>query len=155
MSEDNSAAPKAEEGIEDGSVFAQVIDNLLQDRKKLKKIANLSKTLSDETRLNIFFTLLKTPSGMPVTDIAKSLNIESQQATSYHLRLLETAGLLECQRKGKFKICSVPTAIGDLLASRKKGYASSSGESADISVVELLDLLNEVVTRSDSNPSIG
>jgi len=69
------------------------------DSKTARKTAKVFRALSDPTRLRILKLLKNRP--MCVCEIMVALGL-SQPTTSYHLSVLESAGLLTKDRRGKW-----------------------------------------------------
>jgi len=89
----------------------------------VRDLAQVSRLLSDETRLRILFYLTKN-NELHVTDLCERLG-QSQPAVSHHLALLRVSGLIEARREGKHNFYSVrQEAFGDLLLT----LFSASGE---------------------------
>ena len=74
--------------------------------------------ISQETRLRIIRMLVTVGAdGLPSGVIAETLGSASPQRTSFHLKELENAGLLESRREGKSIIYSaIFPALSDLVA---------------------------------------
>ncbi len=90
-----------------------------------KKIEGISKALADETRLRIF-EAISSCDQMNCGQIV-SLRGVTPATVSHHLRILEEAGLIKCQREGQFVFSKAnPKAIGEYtqalttLTSKKK-----------------------------------
>ncbi len=66
--------------------------------QELSKITSFFKTLGDETRLKILFSLFE--SEQCTGDIAASVSM-TKSAVSHQLRLLRMEGLIKCRREGK------------------------------------------------------
>jgi ArsR family transcriptional regulator len=82
----------------------------------LRDLVQVSRLLSDETRLRILFDLVRNGE-LNVTDLCERLG-QSQPAVSHHLALLRVSGLIEPRRQGKNNFYSVRTeAFSDLLVS--------------------------------------
>lgn len=75
-----------------------------------KDIIKIFKALSDEIRLNIFLYLLQEE--LCVCELIEILKIE-QSRISHQLKILKEAGLVICQRKGKWIIYTVNPEIKD------------------------------------------
>ena len=86
--------------------------------QSVRQLAQVSKLLSDETRLRILFYLALSPQGeLHVTDLCQRLG-QSQPAVSHHLALLRVSGLIEARREGKHNFYTVRTDhFGELLLS--------------------------------------
>jgi ArsR family transcriptional regulator len=69
------------------------------NRGELRKSSNFFKALGDESRLKMIYLLEKRD--MCVCELVASLEL-SQPTTSHHLKILETAGLIERKKKGKW-----------------------------------------------------
>jgi ArsR family transcriptional regulator, arsenate/arsenite/antimonite-responsive transcriptional repressor len=78
------------------------------DRKKIERI---SKALADETRLCIF-EAIGSCDHMNCTQIV-SLRGVTPATVSHHLRVLEEAGLIACQRQGQFVYSKVVPKVLD------------------------------------------
>lgn len=73
------------------------------------------KALSDPTRLRVLF-LLKHAGELCVCDLTEALKIP-QSSVSYHLRVLEKAGLIERRDEGTWSYCRLnDTAVNELLS---------------------------------------
>ena len=80
----------------------------------IRKVANVFKLLSDETRLRILAYLAENKE-LHVSDLCERLG-QSQPAVSHHLALLRVSGLIEPRREGKHNFYSVRSeAFGELL----------------------------------------
>nr|WP_088344306.1 MULTISPECIES: metalloregulator ArsR/SmtB family transcription factor [Rhodomicrobium] len=67
-----------------------------------KKAVTVLTALAQEHRLRIFRLLVwRGPSGLPAGEIASEVGI-SPTSTSFHLKELERAGLLQATREGRF-----------------------------------------------------
>lgn len=93
---------------EDGSSLDEkVLDKLkdrLLDETEMYDLSTMFKALSDPTRLNIIYTLSKSP--LCVHDISTVLGM-SQSSISHHLRVLRNARLVKFVKKGKLVIYSI------------------------------------------------
>lgn len=93
---------------EDGNSLNESVLNELKDRlldeNEMYDLSTMFKALSDPTRLNIIYTLSKTP--LCVQDISEVLNM-SQSSISHHLRTLRNARLVKFVKKGKMVIYSI------------------------------------------------
>ncbi len=69
------------------------------DRHELRELADLLKSMADETRL-VILTMLQ-DGEMCVCEIMEGLPV-SQPAVSHHLRTLRQAGLINDRRQGKW-----------------------------------------------------
>ncbi len=79
------------------------------NRNELRVLANLVKSMADETRLAIL-TMLQ-DGEMCVCEIMEALPV-SQPAVSHHLRILRQAGLIADRRQGKWIFYSLdPDAV--------------------------------------------
>lgn len=78
--------------------------NSLESEDSIYRLSSMFQALSDPTRLNIIYTLSKSP--LCVHDIANVLEM-SQSSISHHLRVLRDNGLVKFRRKGKMVIYSV------------------------------------------------
>lgn len=92
-----------------------------------KEIIKIFKALSDEMRLNIFLYLLQEE--LCVCELTEILKIE-QSRISHQLKILKEAGLVICERKGKWIIYTVNPKIKDsnLLQSIKAELKLSKDE---------------------------
>ena len=69
------------------------------DKGERRKSSNFFKALGDENRLTMLHLLEKRD--MCVCELVAALEL-SQPTTSHHLKILETAGLIERKKKGKW-----------------------------------------------------
>lgn len=70
--------------------------------KKLSNITAVFDALSNETRLKIFLILVKhCKNGIIPTEISKLMNDFPRNTLSFHLSLMENAGICESERQGK------------------------------------------------------
>lgn len=70
---------------------------------KERAIASLG-ALAQDTRLDIFLLLVEyRPGGLAAGEISKHLKL-SATTLSFHLNQMKQAGLLTCQRKGRFQV---------------------------------------------------
>ena len=69
------------------------------DKGERRKSSNFFKALGDENRLTMLHLLKKRD--MCVCELVAALEL-SQPTTSHHLKILETAGLIERKKKGKW-----------------------------------------------------
>lgn len=67
------------------------------DRQRVERI---SKALADETRLRVFEEI-SSRERMTCGEIVSMLGV-TPATVSHHLRILQEAGLIECQREGQF-----------------------------------------------------
>ena len=80
------------------------------DMEKEMAISALA-ALAQETRLDIFRTLVKAgPAGLPAGVIGSTLEIPSA-TLSFHLKELRSAGLIRCERQGRSRIYSPDFSI--------------------------------------------
>ena len=77
--------------------FSGLIDNM-PDEAAAQRIGGLFALLNDGTRLRILYLLCHCEEC--VTDIASAVNM-SPPAVSHHLRVLKSAGIIDCRREGK------------------------------------------------------
>lgn len=75
------------------------------DREQIEKI---SKALADETRLKVY-EAIAARSGMTCGDIVNLQGV-TPATISHHLRVLQDAGLIECEKQGQFVHSRVATA---------------------------------------------
>jgi len=66
------------------------------------------KALAHPGRLDVFFTLVKARSELPVGDIQDALGIPAP-TLSHHIDQLRRAGLVKTRRHERFILCSVDT----------------------------------------------
>lgn len=62
------------------------------------------KALADPSRRKIFHTLIVLTTAMPITQIAAQFDI-SRQGITKHLKVLEAAGLVDIQTRGRERYC--------------------------------------------------
>lgn len=72
----------------------------------MKQFAEIFKALSDETRVRILYLLIVSKESICVCEIVDSLE-EPQYNISRHLKLLKHAGLVEENKKGRWKYYSL------------------------------------------------
>ena len=82
-----------------GRAEAGHIESAQPPREVTKRLVELFKLLSDETRLRILL-LLKDRQELNVRTLCQILR-QSQPAVSHHLALLRVAGLIDMRRQGK------------------------------------------------------
>ncbi len=89
-------------GIEAGSVHEAdaAPDEALADA------ATLFKALSDETRLRIVRTMVRSEHELCECNIVPLFGL-SQSTISYHLKVLREAGIVECEKRGLWSYCRV------------------------------------------------
>lgn len=75
-----------------------------EDEEAFKQAAKTFKALADPTRLRILSTIES--ESMMITGIVKKFNL-SQPTVSYHIRILENAGLVKTVKKGREVYCSM------------------------------------------------
>ena len=75
------------------------------DREQIEKI---SKALADETRLKVY-EAIAARSGMTCGDIVNQQGV-TPATISHHLKVLQDAGLIECEKQGQFVHSRVATA---------------------------------------------
>jgi DNA-binding transcriptional ArsR family regulator len=68
------------------------------------------RALGDESRLRIVRLLGR--SALSVNEISEKLEV-SQYNASKHLRILREAGLLECHKRGRLRLYSIPEKLRD------------------------------------------
>lgn len=88
----------------------------------MKEYIKVFDALSDETRLRIVKALLKSKTSMCVCEIMDSLS-EPQYHISRHLKILENAGIVEKERKGKWVFYSLPHKKDRFLLQVLKGIS--------------------------------
>ncbi len=72
----------------------------INDKDTEEKLEETFKALSNPNRLKIVYILSnKEDKTVTVTEIAKKMNI-SQPAASQHLKILKTAHIVQCNKKG-------------------------------------------------------
>lgn len=74
------------------------------DEETFKQAAKAFKALADPTRLKIL-SIIEGES-MMITEIVEKFNL-SQPTVSYHIRILENAGLVKTVKKGREVYCSL------------------------------------------------
>ena len=74
----------------------------------LRRLRTLYRALGDETRLRMI-GLLAEIGPMPVNELSSRVGL-SQPLISWHLRILQLAGLVDTQRQGRTVICRLRTA---------------------------------------------
>ena len=75
-----------------------------EDEEAFKHAAKVFKALADPTRLRIL-SIIEGES-MMITGIVEKFNL-SQPTVSYHIRILENAGLVKTVKKGREVYCSL------------------------------------------------
>lgn len=75
-----------------------------KDDEEYKQAAKVFKALADPTRLRIL-SIIESES-MMITGIVEKFNL-SQPTVSYHIRILENAGLVKTVKKGREVYCSL------------------------------------------------
>jgi len=95
---------------------AKRASNTSASDRAIRDLVQVSRLLSDETRLRILFFLAQNHE-LHVSDLCERLGL-SQPAVSHHLALLRVSGLIEARREGKHNFYSIRSdAFGDLLLS--------------------------------------
>ncbi|MCR4403645.1 MAG: metalloregulator ArsR/SmtB family transcription factor [Firmicutes bacterium] len=95
------------------------MEELLEKLKRFESTAydyvSRFKALADPTRLKIMF-LLKHGGELCVCDLTEALGI-AQSGVSYHLRVLQEAGLIEKREHGTWSYCSLnETTVSEILS---------------------------------------
>ncbi len=72
----------------------------------LADAATLFKALSDETRLRIVRTLVRSAHELCECNIVPLFGL-SQSTINYHLKILREAGIVECEKRGLWSYCRV------------------------------------------------
>jgi ArsR family transcriptional regulator len=75
-----------------------------KEDEEYKQAAKVFKALADPTRLRIL-SIIESES-MMITGIVEKFNL-SQPTVSYHIRILENAGLVKTVKKGREVYCSL------------------------------------------------
>ncbi|MEM3711971.1 MAG: metalloregulator ArsR/SmtB family transcription factor [Thermoproteota archaeon] len=75
-----------------------------KEDEEYKQAAKVFKALADPTRLRIL-SIIESES-MMITSIVEKFNL-SQPTVSYHIRILENAGLVKTIKKGREVYCSL------------------------------------------------
>ncbi|MBO3799851.1 MAG: winged helix-turn-helix transcriptional regulator [Candidatus Brockarchaeota archaeon] len=75
-----------------------------KEDEEYKQAAKVFKALADSTRLRIL-SIIESES-MMITGIVEKFNL-SQPTVSYHIRILENAGLVKTVKKGREVYCSL------------------------------------------------
>jgi len=75
-----------------------------KEDEEYKQAAKVFKALADPTRLRIL-SIIESES-MMITGIVEKFNL-SQPTVSYHIRILENAGLVKTAKKGREVYCSL------------------------------------------------
>ncbi|MBO3839484.1 MAG: metalloregulator ArsR/SmtB family transcription factor [Thermoproteota archaeon] len=75
-----------------------------KEDEEYKQAAKVFKALADQTRLRIL-SIIESES-MMITGIVEKFNL-SQPTVSYHIRILENAGLVKTVKKGREVYCSL------------------------------------------------
>ncbi|MGQ9479167.1 MAG: ArsR/SmtB family transcription factor, partial [Thermoproteota archaeon] len=78
--------------------------SMKKEDEEFKQVAKVFKALSDPTRLRIL-SIIEAES-MMITGIVNRFNL-SQPTVSYHIRILENAGLVKTVKKGREVYCSI------------------------------------------------
>lgn len=73
----------------------------------MKGYVEIFKSLSDETRLRIFYLLIKTDSELCCCELTDSLEAP-QYNVSRHLKILKNAGLVEERKEGRWIYSFIP-----------------------------------------------
>lgn len=71
----------------------------MQDR-----ITGILKAIADPTRRQIFHALILGSAALPITHISNQFEI-SRQGVTKHLKILEEAGLIEIENRGRERYC--------------------------------------------------
>lgn len=87
----------------DSGTIERLKDNL-EKEEEIYLLSNMFKALSDPTRLNIIYTLAKSP--LCVHDISNVLDM-SQSSISHHLKVLRDTRLVKFKKQGKLVIYSL------------------------------------------------
>ena len=89
----------------------------------MKKITEVFKALSDETRLRLFYLLNMVKKEIAVCELVDAVE-ESQYNVSKHLHILEDAGLLKENKNGRWVLYSVedhlPVEVGGVINGLKE-----------------------------------
>ena len=88
----------------------------MENNTEMKDIVAMFGALAQETRLRLYQALLGTGDvGMPAGDLSLALGIP-QNTLSFHLREMQSAGLIQSRRAGRFIIYrTAPDAMKGLL----------------------------------------
>jgi ArsR family transcriptional regulator len=78
--------------------------SIKKEDEEYKQAAKVFKALADPTRLRIL-SIIESES-MMITGIVDKFNL-SQPTVSYHIRILENAGLVKTAKKGREVYCSL------------------------------------------------
>ena len=100
--------------------------------RDLRRLRTLYRALGDETRLRMIGILAES-GPMPVTELSTRAAL-SQPLSSWHLRILRLAGLIDTQRRGRVVICRLRLAAFEELReaeARLVGGTSGIGVSAE------------------------
>ncbi len=91
------------------------------------------KALADPSRRKIFHTLIVLAAALPITKIAAEFEI-SRQGFTKHLKVLEGAGLVEIETKGRERYCKANAAplkaVNEWLGFYEKFWDDSLGNLA-------------------------
>lgn len=95
--------------------MAQLLKQLARFEETTHDYVSKFKALADPTRLKIMF-LLKHGGELCVCDLTEALGIP-QSGVSYHLRVLEKAGLIEKRDEATWSYCRLKeTTVNELLS---------------------------------------
>lgn len=84
-----------------------------------KKLSEIFKALSDQTRLKMVRILCSSPRPMCVNALTNRMDI-SQSAVSQHLRVLKQAGLVRPERRGNFVHYTFENAAAEVFQQKLK-----------------------------------
>jgi len=72
------------------------------------KITKILKAIADPTRREVFHALVLAATALPITQISNQFDI-SRQGVTKHIRVLEDAGLVRINTKGRERYCYAET----------------------------------------------
>ncbi|MEO0573422.1 MAG: metalloregulator ArsR/SmtB family transcription factor [Bacteroidota bacterium] len=67
-------------------------------------VTGILKAMADPTRRQIFHALILGTTALPITQISNQFDI-SRQGVTKHLKILEDAGLIEIEKRGRERYC--------------------------------------------------
>lgn len=107
----------------------------------MKEYTRVFDALSDETRLRIVRVLLEAQTPMCVCEIMDSLS-EPQYHISRHLKILENAGIVERERKGRWIMYSLPRKESNFLMQVFRGISEIDEKVFEKDLIRLKERLS-------------